>query len=466
VGSVVGRARLRLKPILFSAIFSLLFSTVSFAGLKDKVFDTTLPNGLKVILLENHKAPVITFQVWYRVGSRNEQWGKTGLSHMLEHMMFKGSKRFSAQEFTRLIAENGADDNAFTSDDFTAYFENISSDRVQVPIDLESDRMYNLLLKEEDFQTERMVVMEERRMRTEDDPQGYLMEQAQAVAFQTSPYHWPTIGWKQDIERFTLDDLKSYYRTYYNPVNAILVAAGDFRKEDLLARIEKAFAGIPKGAAPDQMRDIEPQQTGERRVYVKREAELPYLVMAYHVPNLRSPDSYALEVLAALLSGGKSSRLYRGLVQEKQIALSVDASNSLLSRDPSLFTLSAQPVAEKEVAEVEKELNLQLELLRKQPVGGRELQKAKNQLEASFVYSQASLFYQGMLLAQHEIALDWRSIDDYVPSITKVTPDDIQRVVNLYLTEDNRSVGILIPLPPKEGKPAAADLPGSGRVIR
>jgi zinc protease len=455
-----------LKSIFLSALFCLLFTAVSAAGLKDQVFEKILPNGLKVILLENHKAPVITFQVWYRVGSRNEQWGRTGLSHMLEHMMFKGSKRFSAQEFTRLIAENGGNDNAFTSEDFTAYFENMSSEKVQVLIDLESDRMHNLVLRDEDFQTERMVVMEERRMRTEDDPQSYLMEQVQATAFQASPYHWPTIGWEQDIDRFTLEDLKSYYGTYYNPVNAILVVVGDFRKEDLLPRIEKAFEAIPKGAAPDQKKDIDPSQTGERSVYARREAELPYLVMAYHVPNLRSSDSYALEVLAALLSGGKSSRLYRSLVQEKQLALSVDADNSLLSRDPSLFTLSAQPLPEKDVIEVEKALNEEIERLRKEPVDRNELDKARNQLEAAFVYGQASLFYQGMLLAQHEIALDWRSVDDYIPSIRRVTPEDIHRVVNLYLTADNRTVGRLIPLPPQEGKPAPKESPPPGRMIR
>jgi zinc protease len=463
---VTCKIRSGFRTISLSVFFCLLFSAVSAAGLKDQVFEKVLSNGMKVILLENHKAPVVTFQVWYRVGSRNEQWGRTGLSHMLEHMMFKGSKRFSAQDFTRLVAENGGNDNAFTSEDFTAYFENMSSDNVQVLIDLESDRMHNLVLKEEDFQPERMVVMEERRMRTEDDPQAYLTEQVQAVAFQTSPYHWPTIGWKQDIERFTLEDLKSYYRTYYNPVNAILVVVGDFRKEDLLPRIEKAFEAIPKGAAPSQEKDVDQPQTGERSVFAKREAELPYVVMAYHVPNLRSPDGYVLEVLAALLSGGKSSRLYVNLVQEKQLALSVDADNSLLSKDPSLFTLSAQPLPEKDVAELEKALNDEIARLRKEPVDRNELEKAKNQLEAAFVYGQASLFYQGMVLAQHEIALDWRAVDDYIPSIRKVTSEDIQRVVNLYLTADNRTLGRLIPLPPQEGKPAPKESPPAGRMIR
>jgi zinc protease len=425
-----------------------------------------LPNGLKVILLENHKAPLITFQVWYRVGSRNEEWGKTGLSHMLEHMMFKGTKKVGPEEFSRIIQENGGNDNAFTSRDHTAYFENLSSDRGQVSLDLESDRMQNLLLREEDFRTERMVVMEERRMRTEDDPQAFLMEQVEAAAFQISPYHWPTIGWKEDIARFTLEDVKKYYHTYYHPDNAFLVVVGDFRKEDLLPRIERAFGPIPKGGTPNQEKDIDPKQTGERRIFAKKEAQLPFFVMGYHVPNLREPDSYVLEVMAAILSAGKSSRLYQGLVREKQLVLDADADHSFLSRDPSLFYLSAQPLPGKEVGEVEKALNEEIERIQKELVGGHELQKAKNQLEASFIYGQDSLFFQAMLLAQHEIDLSWRTIDDYIPSIRKVTAEDIQRVAKQYLSPDNRTIGILIPLPPKEGGLPPAESSIKERMVR
>ena len=434
---------------------------MSEAGLKENVFETVLPNGLKVILLENHKAPLVTFQVWYRVGSRNEAWGRTGLSHMLEHMMFKGTEKVGPEEFSRTIQENGGNDNAFTSRDYTAYFENISTDRVQVSIDLESDRMQNLLLREQDFRTERMVVMEERRLRTEDNPQANLQEHMEATAFLTSPYHWPTIGWKEDIERFTLDDLKAYYRTYYNPMNAILIVVGDFKREELLPKIEKAFGSIPKGIAPNQERDVDPRQIGERRIFVKKEAQLPYLVMGYHVPNLRETDSYALEVIATLLSAGKSSRLYQSLVREKRLVLSADADHSLLSRDPSLFYLSAELLPGKELAEVEKALDEEVERLKKELVGAQELEKAKNQMEASFVFGQDSLFYQAMLLARNEITLTWRAIDDYLPSIRKISPEDIRRVAKKYLKPDNRTVGLLIPLPPKEG-----NLPPAGSSIK
>ncbi len=444
----------------------LLLAPFSEAGFRETVYETTLPNGLKVILLENHRAPLVTFQVWYRVGSRNEAWGKTGLSHMLEHMMYKGTKKVSPQEFSRIIQEHGGNDNAFTSQDFTAYFENLSADHIQIPIDLESDRMQNLVLKEEDFRTERLVVMEERRLRTEDNPQAFLGEQMEAAAFQIQPYHWPIIGWMADLERFTIEDLKEHYKTYYNPVNAFLVVVGDFKKEDLLPKIEKAFGSYPKGVVPKQEKGMESPQVGERRIFVKKEAQLPSLVMAYHVPNLRDPDSYVLEVIEVILSAGKSSRLYQALVREKRLALNVDANHSLVSRDPNLFYLSADLLPGKEVAEVEKALDQEIERLQKDPVSERDLEKAKNQIEASFVFGQDSLFSQAMLLARYEISLNWRAIDDYIPSIRKVSPEDIQRVAKRYLIPDNRTVGILIPLPPKEGKPVPVPVPGKEDVVR
>jgi len=455
-----GRAVL---PLLF---FFILLPAISEAGLKENVFETVLPNGLKVILLENHKAPLVTFQVWYRVGSRNEAWGKTGLSHMLEHMMFKGTEKVGPEDFSRIIQENGGNDNAFTSHDYTAYFENLNADRLQVSIDLESDRMQNLLLREQDFRTERMVVMEERRLRTDDNPQAVLIEQMMATAFEIHPYHWPIIGWMEDIARFTLEDLKTYYKTYYNPINAILVVVGDFKKEDLLPKIEKAFVSYPKGVVPAQGGDIDPPQIGERRIFVKREAQLSSLVMGYHVPNLREQDSYVLEVIATLLSGGKSSRLYQSLVREKRLVLSVDADHSLTSRDPSLFTLSAELLPGKEVPEAEMAFDREVERLQNELVEKQELEKTKNQLEASFIFAQDSLFYQAMLLARHEIVFNWKAIDDYLPSVRKVSPEDIQRVAKKYLTPDNRTVGILIPLPPKEGKPAPAGGPIKENVVR
>ncbi|MBW2057091.1 MAG: insulinase family protein [Deltaproteobacteria bacterium] len=443
---------------LLLLFWSLLTPAVSRAGLQERVSEEVLANGLKVILLENHKAPLVTFQVWYRVGSRNEAWGKTGLSHMLEHMMFKGTGKVGPEEFSRIIQENGGNTNAFTSRDYTAYFENLGADRIQVALELESDRMQNLILREKDFQTERMVVMEERRLRTEDNPRAYLLEQVEATAFQTQPYHWPVIGWMQDITRFTLSDLEEHYRTYYNPANAFLVVVGDFEKAELLPKIENTFGPIPGGVVPDQERGIDPPQTGERRVIAKREARTPFVVMAYHVPNLRERDSYVLEVISALLSEGKSSRLYQTLVRKERLALSVETDHSLLSRDPNLFYVSAEPLPGKEPALVEEALAREIERLQAETVEDRELEKAKNQIEASFVFGQDSPFFQAMLLAWYEIALTWRAIDDYLVSIRSVTPQEIKRVARRYLIQDNRTVGILVPLHPEEGK---ARPPGS-----
>jgi zinc protease len=439
----------------------------SAAPLSELVMEKTLANGLKVILLENHKAPVVTFQVWYRVGSRNEEWGRTGLSHLLEHMMFKGTKKVSGQEFTRIVAENGGNENAFTSQDYTAYFENIASDRINVVVGLEADRMHNLVLTEKDFTTERMVVLEERRMRTEDDPQAYLAELTQATVFQTSPYHWPVIGWEQDLRNLEPKDLKSYYAKYYNPANAFIVVVGDFQKKKLLPVIEKAFNTIPKGKAPHQKKDIDAPQTGMRRVEATREAQLPYVLFAHHVPNLADADSYVLEVIAEVLSGGKSSRLYRSLVQEKQLAIRVDADNPQLSRDPGMFTVSAQVAPGKEPRAVEEAMSGEIARLCTEELGERELEKAKNGIEASFVYAQQSFFSQAMYLARFEIAESWKKIDDYLALTRKVTAADVQRVANLYLIPRNRTVGTLVPVPPKPGRPVKSEPPpGQKQIVR
>lgn len=457
---------LRRGAMLFVFLAIPLFCGSSEAGMRERVFETRLSNGLKVLLLEDHKIPLVSVQVWYRTGSRNEEFGKTGISHLLEHMMFKGTKKVSADAFTRMIQENGGQENAFTSQDYTGYFENLTSNRIGIPLTIESDRMHNLILRESDFQSERMVVMEERRMRTDDNPHAYLMEQVDAAAFQTQPYHWPIVGWMDDIARITLQDLKEYYRNHYSPDNSILTIVGDFRKEKLLPQIERLFGRIPKGRPPAAVHYSDPPQTGERRLAVNREAQLPAIILGYHVPNLRDPDGYVLEVISSLLSEGKSSRLFVDLVKEKQLALDVDTDYPLLSTDPGLFTVSAEAAPGKNVSDVEKALEDQLERLRREPVGESELEKAKNQLEAAFIFQQDSFFSQGMLLARYEIALDWKAADDYVPSVLRVTVEDVLRVAKLYLAPDKRTVGILNPLPLEPGKVPPSGSPLKENIIR
>jgi len=424
--------------------------------------EARLSNGLKVIMLENHKSPIVSFQVWYRAGARNERTGKTGLAHMLEHMMFKGTNKVSGQEFVSTIYELGGEQNASTSHDYAAYFETIASNQIGVPIDFESDRMSNLVLRESDLRTERMVVLEERRMRVDDNPPSFLLEQLEAAAYQAQPYHWPVIGWAEDIERLTIEDVKAFYSNYYKPANAFVVVTGDFKKDDLLARMEKAFGGIPAGTPVEQLFIQDPPQPGERRVIVERTAQVGSLVIAWHVPNLRSQDSYVLEVIKAILAEGKSSRFYDRLVRGA-LVLESNVDYDLTTQDPSLFYISASVLPGKDFNEIEQAIYEEIELLKKTPVGLRELEKAKNQLEADFVFDQESIFSLGQKLAEYEIALDWSSIGAYVPSMRSVTPQEIQRVASKYFTVQNRNVGILKPTgPPVEQPSQTAPKPGGG----
>lgn len=430
----------------------------------DRVREKVLPNGLKILLLEDHKAPVGVFQVWYRVGSRNEQLGRTGLSHLLEHLMFKGTLKTGPEEYSKIIQRNGGNDNAFTADDATTYFATLASDRLSVVIDLEADRMHNLTFDEAQFTPEQHVVMEERRLRTDNNPVSALFEQVSAAAYAAHPYQWPTIGWMDDIRQATREDALAYYRTYYIPGNAVVVCVGDFSADALLKQIDTAFAPVPLGTPPPRVRAIEPPQQGERRTVLRRQAQLPFVAIAYHVPNLSSQDGAALEVLAAVLAGGKSARLHQQLVYEKRIAHDVGTSYELTSIDPGLFIVYAGPLPGQPVSVLEHELLAQVDRLQRTAVGPQELTKAKNGLEASFVLGQDSLFYQALLLGQYEIAGDWRRIDTYVPSIRAVTADDLQRVATFYLTPSNRTVGTLEPLPVPAGTAAPPEAPPSGIV--
>lgn len=426
----------------------------------ERVHETMLPNGLRVILLEDHKAPVAVFQVWYRTGSRNEQLGKTGVSHLLEHLMYKGTPTVGPEEYSRIIQRNGGNDNAFTGEDATTYFATLASDRLKVMIDLEADRMHNLAFDDAQFTPEHHVVMEERRLRTDNNPVSALFEQISAVAFTAHPYRWPIIGFMSDLRQLTRADALAYYRTHYVPGNAFIVCVGDFATDELMQKITSAFGPIPPGGTPPTMRAIEPVQQGEQRIVLKREAELPFVGIAYHVPNLRSPDGAALEVLSAVLSSGKSTRLYQDLVYEKRLAREAGASYDLTTIDPSLFLLYGQPLPGKRVEVLERELLTEAERLKRTPVSPQELTKAKNGLEARFVFGQDSLFYQALLLGQYESCRSWRDIDAYLPSIRAVTAADLMRVASFYLTANNRTVGTLAPLPVAPGRrEAVANVP-------
>lgn len=434
-------------PLLF--ILLLLVAQAS-AGIEERVFETSLENGLKVLLLEEPKAPLVTVQVWYRLGSRNEVQGRTGLSHLLEHMMSKGTARYGPQQFSRIIQRYGGEDNAFTSDDSTGYVAKLPADRVELALELEADRMANLLLDPQEVETEKKVVLEERRLTTEDDPISALAEEVLAAAFKSHPYGQPTIGFASDIEGLTREDLLDHYRTYYVPNNAVLVVVGDVKTPELLARIRLHFGKIPRGPDPPKVRAREPAQQGERRVYLRKEVELPFVYMAFHVPNLTHPDSYALMVLEVLLSGGQSARLYRSLVYERQLALSAEASYERVTWDPHLFSCYASVMPGRTTEEVEKALTEEIEKLKREPISDRELQKAKNQLETAFLLGQDSILDSAEELASYEMAASWKLWGDYLAGVRSVTKDDLLRVARRYLDEDNRTVGILVPLKQKQ----------------
>ena len=409
------------------------------------VLAVTLDNGLRVLLLEDHRSPIVSLQLWYRVGSRNEARGATGIAHFLEHLMFRGTPTHGPGAFARIVERNGGQDNAFTSQDVTSYYVNIAADRLEPILALEADRMQNLTLDPKIVDSEREVVTEERRTRTEDDPGGALGEEVSALAFRAHPYGQPIIGWAVDLKRITREEIQAFYKIYYAPNNAVLVAAGDFKADAVLGKIKQVFGPIPRGPEPPKVLAVEPEQNGERRLVVQRPAELPIVYVGYPVPNQQSPDAIALDVLSVVLSGGRSSRLYRHLVYERQLALEAGGDYSYFSIDPNLFWFYATPLPGQTPETLEKELIGEMERLKKEPVGDEELKRAKNQIEAGFVFQDDSVHKRAALLARFELVGGYALKDQYLDKIRAVTAADLQRVAKRYFTDDKKNVGILLP---------------------
>lgn len=416
------------------------------------VSEFTLDNGLKLIVKEDHRAPVVVAQIWYKVGSSYEHDGITGVSHILEHMMFKGTQAHPAGEFSRIIAEQGGRENAFTGRDYTAYFQQLEKSRLPISFELEADRMRGLLLPSEEFDKERKVVMEERRLRTEDKPQSLTYERFNSVAFQTNPYRTPVIGWMNDLENLNVEDLRTWYQHWYAPNNATLVVAGDVDPKEVYQLAKQFYGPVPRREVhtPKPRRSV--VQQGIKRITVKRPAKLPYLIMGYQVPVVKTAqlewEPYALEVAAYLLAGDDSSRFARNLVRGKQVAASVDTSYDPFSRVDNLFIIDAVPSAGVDVAQMEKHIREQLLQLRDQDLNESELQKIKTQAVAAKVYERDSVFYQAMQIGQLEtVGLDWRLADRYVERIKAVTPQQVQEVVAKYFIDDHLTVAVLEPLP-------------------
>ena len=442
----------RHRLVTSSVLVALLLGTLPPAHADEqgwKVTQDTLANGLTVVILEDHRAPVVSLQVWYKVGSRNEQLGITGISHLLEHLMFRGTPKYGQGEFSRLVQERGGSHNAFTAEDNTVYFENTAAPHLDLLFELEADRMANLTLDDTGFAAEKKIVMEERRMRTVDEPAAELMEQVSAAAYTAHPYGWPVVGWMNDLEAITLEDVKKYRQVMYAPNNALVVIAGDVTPDTLLPKINSVFGGIPAGTPAQAVTAVEPPQRGERRVTLKRPASLPIYVAAYHVPTLTNDDSFALSLLAVILAGSQSSRLQRTLVEDKALVLSADVNYDRTSRDPSLFALPMRIAPGKHWRDAEAALSQEVEKLKKQPVTDKELERAKNLVESTLIYGQDSLFFRALQLGEYAALGDWSLIYKVVPGIRAVTVADVQRVAQTYLREENRTVGLLLP----EGTP-------------
>jgi zinc protease len=412
-----------------------------------------LDNGLKLIVQEDHRSPVVVSQVWYRAGSLDEVNGKTGVAHVLEHMMFKGTKNVPAGQFSRQIAAAGGKENAFTSTDYTCYFQQLEKSHLPLSFKLEADRMQNLQLTDEEFAKEIKVVMEERRWRTDDKPQSKVSEAFQGTLYHAHPYSRPVIGFMNDLENMTAEDAREWYRNWYAPNNATLVVVGDVQAEEVFKLAKQHFGKLKAKVLPVRKPQVEPGQIGERRVVVKAPAKLPYLLMGYHVPALTNPETdwepYALEVLAGVLSGNPAARLNQRLVRETQLAIDASAGYDLLARGrQSVFALDATPSEGKTVAELEAALLQQVENIKASGVTVEELERVKAGVIAADVYKRDSMFYQGMQIGTIEtIGFPWKILEDYPNKLRAITPEQVQAVAKKYLLKDNLTIATLDPQP-------------------
>jgi zinc protease len=405
----------------------------------------TLKNGMKILVQEDHSIPNATMYIFYRVGSRNERPGTTGLSHFFEHMMFNGAKKYGAGEFDRVMEAAGGRNNAYTNNDVTVYQDWFPTSTLELTFDLEADRIQNLAFDPEIIKSERGVVMSERRTSVESDNAGLLSEQLWATAFTAHPYQWPVVGWAVDIENWTMEDLKRHFSMGYSPSNATMVIAGDVNADEIFRLAQKYIEPIPSHEPPPKVTTQEPEQMGERRVVIKKFAQLPMLMVGYHAPQTSSPDYYALQVLQTILFSGQSSRMYQRLVDKDQLAILTLASWDY-SFDPNLFTVIAQPKAGIQPEAVEKALYEEFDKVKAQPITDQELEKAKNILLANFYRQMRTIDGRANTLGSYEVFFgDYRKLFTAVEDYNKVTKEDVRRVAQKYFTDKNRTVATLVP---------------------
>lgn len=425
-------------------------------------FETTLDNGLKVIVKEDRRAPSVVHMLWYGIGSMDEPEGVSGIAHMLEHMMFKGTEQVGPGEFNRRVAAVGGRDNAFTSRDYTAYFQQIPPAHLDEMMMLEADRMQNLVIAESLFLPEVEVVKEERRMRTDDNPQALMFEQLMATAFQSHPYRRPIIGWMPDIERYTVEDARRWHADWYAPNNARLVVVGDVDHQTVFEQARRHYGPIPPRPLPELRIPVEPEQRGPRHTVVRAPAELPYIALAWHAPTLRDPagdrDAYALEVLAAILSGHDGARLPRHLVREARVAQSASASYGNTGRGPSLFMLVGAPAEGHDVATLEAALRAEITRIQREGISEEELARVRTQAIAAEVFKRDSLMGQAMEIGYLEsVGLSWRDEQALLEGLRQVTAEEVQAVAQRYFDDNRLTRAELVPLPLDSATPRRPD---------
>ncbi|GAB7544396.1 pitrilysin family protein [Cupriavidus sp. 8B] len=430
--------------------------------------DTTefkLSNGMRVIVKEDHRAPTVAHQIWYRAGGVDEVSGTTGVAHMLEHMMFKGTPKVGPGEFSKQIAALGGRENAMTNRDFTLYYQQISKQYLPKMMELEADRMANLIIKKDEFDREMKVVTEERRLRTDDSARGTVYEQLLATVYTAAPYRHPVIGWPDDLVNMRVEDVQAWYKNWYVPDNALLVVTGDVTAAEVKALAERTYGKLKARPLPLRKNQLEPAQKGIKRIWVKAPAENPYVVMAYKVPRLhdveKDVDPYALEVLSAVLNGYDNARLTRDLVRKRRIADDVNVGYDSINRGESLMVLDGTPATGHTTEEIERALRDEIARIAREGVSPEELKRVKAQVVAAQIYKRDSVFGQGMEIGVAEIAgISWRQIDRMLDKIKAVTPEQVQAVAGKYFNDDNLTVATLLPQPidPNKAKaPAAAD---------
>lgn len=436
------------------AFMFMLVSLISFEVFANP-HEYMLANGLKIVVKEDHRSPVVISQIWYKAGSIDELNGTTGVAHVLEHMMFKGTKNISSGEFSKKIAAVGGRDNAFTSRDYTGYFQQLHKSKLALAMKLEADRMRNLILTEEEFAKEIKVVMEERRLRTDDQPHALVYEKMMSVAYQSHPYRRPIIGWMNDLENMTVGDAQEWYDRWYAPNNAVLVLVGDVDPKEVYSLAQKYYGEIesrPIASLAVRKPQTEVTQAGIKRLQIKAPAQMPYLVMGYHAPVLHDANAdwepYALQMLVGVLDGNGSARLNKELVRNQQIASSINADYDSTGRGPGMFFLSGTPSEGRSAAELESAIRIEIERLIDAGVTEKELRRVRAQVLSGHVFQLDSMFYQAMQIGQLEsVGLSYRDLDTIIKKLQAVTAEQVREVAIKYLIDDSLTVAVLDPQP-------------------